>query len=85
MPVYIRDTDRLEQAINRLRWSIKTLPFVVVPLCCVICSASLRLFGPVAALLGGIGGFLVGLYASIILAAVIEWMILVLIYLDDNA
>ena len=84
MAVYRRDPQRLQEAIGRLRASIKLLPWVLVPLCAAICGTPMVSFGQHEVVFGLVCGVFVGLFAAAVCASTIEWMILMLIYLDNN-
>ncbi len=84
MPAFKRDPDRLERAIGRMRSSIRAIPFAAIPLCAAVCAAPLTIFGFAGIIIGAMVGVIAGWYASTILASIIEWMMLMLVYLDDS-
>ena len=83
MAVFERDPERLEGTIDRLRSAIKVTHLAIVPICCGICATPLMIFGVGGIVSGCILGISAGHYLSQILGSILEWMMVMLVYLDN--
>jgi hypothetical protein len=83
--MYLHDPDREDAAIERLQGGAKLLFFVLWPLAAGVIATPLSIFGPGGLVIGAVLGLFVGLFATNILAAVLEWMCLQLIATSAHA
>lgn len=84
MANFERDAERLSGCLDRLRLAVRAAPFTFVALFVVSFGILGAAFGLVWMILLSLIGAMLGLFLSQIVAAILESMALILIYLDRN-
>ena len=82
MSTFEHDPKRTAGCVARLRFAIRLSPWVLVPATSAILSLPGIPFGAFAMLLFAVIGVIAGFYLSAMIAAVLEWMALMLIAVD---
>lgn len=82
MTEFEHDSNRIAGCVGRLRFSMRLAPWVLVPATGAVFSIPGIALGPMVSLSLAAVGLIAGYYLSAILAAVLEWMALMLIGSD---
>lgn len=80
--MFQHDPQRIAGCVHRLRFSIKLVPWVIVPLTSAISSLPGIAVGLGPMLVFAVIGLIVGFYCSVIVATLLESMAILLISID---